>query len=128
MISAIVLAAGLSRRMGKSKLLLAYGGTTVLRHATEHVLDAGIHDVVVVVGPEHGATARALEGLPVRLAVNPTPEAGQGASVGAGGRSPAPGTTAGLLAPRGPPALPSGGLPAPLEAIKGPGEAVARAP
>src|SRR2546422_11447770 len=108
MIFAIVLAAGLSRRMGKSKLLLAYGGTTVLRHATEHVLDAGIHDVVVVVGPEHGATARALEGLPVRLAVNPTPEAGQGSSVGDGVRAMGAGTTERLIALGDKTALPDG--------------------
>src|SRR2546428_4395127 len=98
MISAIVLAAGLSRRMGTSKLLLPYGGTTVLRHATEHVVGAGIHDVVVVVGPDHEATARALGGLPVRFAVNPTPEAGAGASVGAGVPAPPPRTTAGRIA------------------------------
>lgn len=125
MTSAIVLAAGLSRRMGKPKLLLPYGDTTVLRHATERVLTAGLRDVVVVVGPEHEATARALEGLPVRLAVNPTPEAGQGSSVGAGVRALAPGTAAVLIALGDQPAVPSGVIPALLEAIKALGKSIA---
>ena len=125
MISAIVLAAGLSRRMGTSKLLLPYGGTTVLRHATEHVVGAGIHDVVVVVGPEHEATARALGGLPVRFAVNPTPEAGQGSSVGAGVRALAPGTTAVLIALGDQPAVPAGVIAALLDAIKALGKSIA---
>jgi len=111
--------------MGESKLLLPYGDTTVLRHATEGVLTAGLRDVVVVVGPEHEATARALEGLPVRLAVNPTPEAGQGSSVGAGVRALAPGTTAVLIALGDQPAVPSGVIPALLEAIKALGKSIA---
>jgi molybdenum cofactor cytidylyltransferase len=125
MTSAIVLAAGLSRRMGKSKLLLPYGDSTVLRHATERVLTAGLRDVVVVVGPEHEATARALEGLPVRWAVNPTPEAGQGSSVGAGVRALAPGTTAVLIALGDQPEVPSGVIPALLDAIKTLGKSIA---
>ena len=125
MTSAIVLAAGLSRRMGTSKLLLAYEGTTVLRHATEHVLAAGILEVVVVVGPHHEATARALEGLPVRFAVNPTPEAGQGSSVGVGVRALAPGTTAVLVALGDQPDVPAGVIPALLEAIQALGKSIA---
>jgi molybdenum cofactor cytidylyltransferase len=50
MISAIILAAGESRRMGQPKMLLHWGQTTVLGHVISTFLQAGIQDVVVVVG------------------------------------------------------------------------------
>ena len=50
MISAIILAAGESRRMGQPKMLLSWGRTTVLGHVIATFLRAGIHDVAVVVG------------------------------------------------------------------------------
>src|SRR5262249_30575017 len=124
-IAAVVLAAGLSRRMGTSKLLLAYEGTTVLRRATERVLAAGVWGVIVVVGPEHDAAARALAALPVRFAVNPRPEVGQGSSVGAGVRALAPGTTAVLIALGDQPGVPPSVIPALLEAIKARGKSIA---
>lgn len=52
-ISAIILAAGESRRMGQPKMLLRWGQTTVLGHVISTFLQAGIHDVVVVVGGAH---------------------------------------------------------------------------
>ena len=87
MTAAIVLAAGLSRRMGRPKLLLELRGKPVIRHAVERVFPAGIRQVLVVAGPEHDTLARALAGLEVQLAINPTPESGQGSSVSAGVRA-----------------------------------------
>ena len=82
--AAIVLAAGLSRRMGRPKLLLDLQGKPVIRHTVERVIAADFASVLVVVGPEHEALRRALDGLAVRFVVNPTPEAGQSSSVRAG--------------------------------------------
>jgi molybdenum cofactor cytidylyltransferase len=93
-----VLAAGLSRRMGQSKLLLDIGGTPVIRHTVERVLAAGLSDLVVVVGPRARAIEDALGGLAVRFAVNPAPEAGQAGSVVAGLGALAPATGAALIA------------------------------
>ena len=62
MTAAIVLAAGLSRRMGRPKLLLELRGKPVIRHVVEGVIEAGIRRVLVVTGPENEALARALAG------------------------------------------------------------------
>jgi molybdenum cofactor cytidylyltransferase len=97
-IGGVVLAAGLSRRMGRPKLLLELEGRPVIRHAVEALAGAGIEDIVVVVPPEHGSIESALAGLPVRLAVNPAPEAGQAGSVVAGVRALTPPTEAALIA------------------------------
>ena len=48
--AAVVLAAGLSRRMGQSKLLLTLEGAPVIRLTVERVLAAGVGPVVVVIG------------------------------------------------------------------------------
>ncbi len=53
MIRAIVLAAGLSRRMGEeNKLLLPFGGSTVLETTIGNILTAELGETVVVVGHE----------------------------------------------------------------------------
>lgn len=84
MIAAVVLAAGLSRRMGKAKLLLEVGGQAIVRHAVEGVRSAGLDPVVVVTGPEPAPIQTALAGLPVRIVINPAPEEGQAGSIRAG--------------------------------------------
>ena len=52
-ISAIILAAGYSRRMGSLKPTLKLGGMTILERAIRLFRDLGIKDVIVVTG--HGA-------------------------------------------------------------------------
>ena len=84
LISGLLLAAGLSRRMGQSKLLLPLGGRAVVRHAAERFLASEIADLTVVVGGDVTAVTAALAGLPVRLVVNPRPESGQASSLVAG--------------------------------------------
>jgi len=71
MISAIVLAAGRSRRMGAQKLLLPLGGQPVIARIVDEVLGSPVDEVVVVVGKDGQQVERALEGRPVRLVVNP---------------------------------------------------------
>ncbi len=125
MTAAIVLAAGLSRRMGRPKLLLEFKGRPVIRHAVERVIAAGLHPVLVVTGAEHDALARALAGLEVQLAVNPTPESGQGSSVGVGVSALPAGTDAVLIALGDQPGVPAEVIPALIEALKQPGKAIA---
>lgn len=50
MISAIILAAGASRRMGQPKMLLPWGTLTVIEHVITTFLNAGIEDVIVITG------------------------------------------------------------------------------
>lgn len=80
MISAVVLAAGASTRMGTQKLLLPLGGEPLVRRAVRQVCDAGFDDVLVVLGSEHEQTLAALEGLHVRHAVNAEYASGMGSS------------------------------------------------
>jgi molybdenum cofactor cytidylyltransferase len=80
MVSAVVLAAGASTRMGAPKLLLPFGGEPLVRRAVRQVSAAGFDDVLVVVGSEHEATLAALEGLLVRHAVNLQFASGMGSS------------------------------------------------
>src|SRR5882762_634342 len=83
MIAAVVLAAGLARRMGRQKLLLQLQGKPVVRWVVERLLPhAG--DIVVVTGRDDVAIREALSGLASRFAVNPNPQAGQGSSIAVG--------------------------------------------
>lgn len=99
MIAGIVLAAGLSRRMGRPKLLLPVeDGTALVRVAVESVLAARLDPVVVVLGAEADAVAAALGGLPVRTTVNPRYADGQSTSLRAGVDALGPGVEAVVVA------------------------------
>jgi len=80
MVSGVILAAGASTRMGQQKLLLPLGDEPLVRRAVRQVYDAGFDDVLVIVGREHEKVLAALEGLPVRHAVNLQYETGMGSS------------------------------------------------
>ena len=53
MISAIVLAAGESKRMGQPKMLLPWGKSTVLQTVISTLQSAGVDDILVVTGGAH---------------------------------------------------------------------------
>jgi molybdenum cofactor cytidylyltransferase len=84
MIAAVVLAAGLSRRMGQAKLLMPVGGRAIVRYVVESVLAGGVDSVWVVTGPDVEPIEAALAGLEVQIAVNPAPGEGQASSLRAG--------------------------------------------
>ncbi len=68
MIRAIVLAAGLSRRMGEeNKLLLPFGGSTVLETTIGNILTAELGETVVVVGHESENVLPFLDKYPHRV-------------------------------------------------------------
>ena len=71
MISAIVLGAGLSQRMGALKQLLPYGDHTVIEQVVSVLLACPVDDVVVVLGHRHAEIADVLSSWRVRLTVNP---------------------------------------------------------
>jgi molybdenum cofactor cytidylyltransferase len=80
MVSAVLLAAGASTRMGQPKLLLPLGGEPLVRRAARELCDSGFDEVLVVSGSEHQQIVAVLEGLPVRHAVNPDFATGMGSS------------------------------------------------
>jgi molybdenum cofactor cytidylyltransferase len=71
MIAAVVLAAGLSRRMGCPKLVLPWGESTVIGRVVDVLLEADASPVVVVTGGAHAQVEQALQARPVQLVFNP---------------------------------------------------------
>ena len=59
-VSAIVLAAGASTRMGRPKQLLPWGGVPMVRHVAHTLASSMAGEVVVVVGCRADAVARAV--------------------------------------------------------------------
>ena len=118
MIAGVLLAAGLSRRMGQAKLLLPLGGRPVLRHSAERLLAAGLAPVIVVTGEEQGSAAAALAGLAVELVANPNAAAGQSTSVRAGIVALPPGAEAALIALGDQPFLPEDVIPRLCDALR----------
>ncbi|MEP7320252.1 MAG: nucleotidyltransferase family protein [Panacibacter sp.] len=85
MLSAIVLAAGLSKRMGSvNKLLLTYKNKTVTETVVENILAAGIEEVIVVTGHQSGMVEDVLKKIPVTTVHNPYYEKGMTTSIQAG--------------------------------------------
>ncbi len=83
-LSAIVLAAGASSRMGSPKPLLTAGGRTLLAWAVGRLGAAGVEDVVVVTGHRGDDVGAAAAALGVRSVRNPRYEDGMFSSVRAG--------------------------------------------
>ena len=81
---AIVVAAGRSRRMGTQKLLLPFGGATVVAHIVDQILRSVIDRVLVVVGADGSRIEAALAGRPVSFVTNPDPEGDMLSSVRCG--------------------------------------------
>ena len=75
--AAVLLAAGSASRMGhRPKCLLERDGQALIRRTAQSLLDAGIQDLVVVLGHYAQEIAPALAGLPVTIVINPHPEQG----------------------------------------------------
>jgi len=123
-IAGIVLAAGLSLRMGRAKLLLDWGGRPVIRRAVEQVKAGRVDEVLVVLGHEAPTIREALKGLPVRFVENPEPEAGQASSIACGVSALGPGVGAALIALGDQPALPPEVIPRLLQAFKDTGNPI----
>jgi len=71
MIGAVVLAAGLSQRMGRPKMTLPWQDTTVIGRVVSVLLDASLDDVLVVTGGARNDVENALAGMPVNIIFNP---------------------------------------------------------
>jgi molybdenum cofactor cytidylyltransferase len=69
-VAAVILAAGGSTRMAQPKQLMLLGEQPMVRRVTEAVCDAGLSQVVVVVGAHAEKVRQALIGLPADVVVN----------------------------------------------------------
>lgn len=71
MITAIVLAAGQSKRMGQPKLILPWGSSTVIRQVVNTLIQAELDEILLVTGGAHQDVQAALSDLPVHFLYNP---------------------------------------------------------
>lgn len=83
-VAGVLLAAGMSRRVGRLKQALDWAGRSILRHVTQTLLDAELNPVCVVLGFEREPLAGELAGLNVRIVDNPNYEAGMFGSIRCG--------------------------------------------
>ncbi len=86
MIYGILLAAGLSSRMGRAKQLLAWHGRPLVRHAAEVALASRLAGLMVVLGAGAEAAREGLAGLggPVQTVQNDDYTSGQASSLRCG--------------------------------------------
>jgi molybdenum cofactor cytidylyltransferase len=70
MISAIVLAAGQSKRMGQPKMLMTWGQTSVIGKVISTLFEAGVNDIHVVTGGNQAELKEALRANEVKYIHN----------------------------------------------------------
>ena len=80
-VTAIVLAAGASRRFGSPKLLARLAGRPVLERVLDAAAAAGLMDVVVVLGTDSAAVIDAVTWRTERIRANPRPMDGLSSSL-----------------------------------------------
>jgi molybdenum cofactor cytidylyltransferase len=87
MISAILLAAGESRRMGEFKQLLSFRGKTFVAACVDNLLESGIDEVIVVTGHRADEVREALSGRKIRFTHNEEYRLGMSSSIKRGLRA-----------------------------------------
>ncbi len=71
MITAIVLAAGQSKRMGQQKMLMSWGQTTVIGRVIGTLMEGGVKDIHVVTGRNEVELKSALKANDIQFIYNP---------------------------------------------------------
>ena len=80
-VCAVVLAGGLSIRMGTQKLLLPFGGKTIVERVVEDIINSGINRIVVVLGANYAEIEEVLKSWPVKTVWNENFQEGMHTSV-----------------------------------------------
>lgn len=83
-VSALLLAAGESQRMGRLKQLLPLGGSTLIEVVLENLLRSRLQEVIVVLGFGAEEIRPRVEAKGVRVAVNPRYKEGMASSLRVG--------------------------------------------
>ncbi|MGD1010426.1 MAG: nucleotidyltransferase family protein [Candidatus Aminicenantales bacterium] len=118
MIWAVVLAAGESRRMGTQKLLLPFGGTTVIEAIVRTALDSEADGTVVVLGADRERVRGLLKSYPLVFAVNEDFRLGMLSSIQAGFKALPNNAEAAVIMLGDQPAIPAGVLDALIRAYR----------
>ncbi len=83
-IAVLILAAGASSRMGRTKALLPWNGKTVLEHLVGQAKQAGLENAVVVTGASHTEILQKTNLGPEVFCENPEWQGGMGTSIRTG--------------------------------------------
>lgn len=87
MISSIVLAAGMSTRMGAPKALLPWDGQPLLAYQVQQLRDAGVDEVIVVLGDDADEIHRAIRRSDCRVMLNARFQMGRAGSLRVGAKA-----------------------------------------
>ncbi|MDQ7840298.1 MAG: NTP transferase domain-containing protein [bacterium] len=90
LVSAVILAAGASTRMGRPKLAIPVRGTPMIRRVVEAALASRCGETIMVLGTHAELYRSLLDGLAVRIVENPDPTRGMASSIRAGIESVSP--------------------------------------
>jgi molybdenum cofactor cytidylyltransferase len=84
MISAILLAAGESNRMGQPKQLMPFGHSTIVERTLDNLLNSTVSETIVVLGYKDDEIRKTIASKPVKIAINPDYQQGMSTSIIAG--------------------------------------------
>jgi CTP:molybdopterin cytidylyltransferase MocA len=87
MISSILLAAGMSTRMGEPKALLDWGGQPLVCYQVQQLQEAGADEVVVVLGHRADDIQRKMKSVKCRVMLNALFHAGRAGSLRIGAKA-----------------------------------------
>lgn len=97
MIWAIILAAGESKRMGEPKMLLPFGGKTIIEAVAESVVSSEVEGSLVVLGAEKQRIEEKIRDYGIKSVFNPDFQSGMLSSVQCGFKAVPEGTRAVLV-------------------------------
>jgi molybdenum cofactor cytidylyltransferase len=83
-ISAIVLAAGESKRMGQTKQLLEFRGKTILEHVLDNLLNSQVGEVILVLGHEAERIRQKVPAQKIMVVINRHYKEGMSTSIRTG--------------------------------------------
>jgi molybdenum cofactor cytidylyltransferase len=83
-IAVLILAAGESKRFGKTKQLLSIGTQTVLQKTTGNYTGSNAGQVIVILGHQSEQIAASIRNMPVTVVINQNYKQGMGTSIAAG--------------------------------------------
>ena len=81
LVSAILLAAGKSERMGQNKLLLPFGGRTVIQRTLDSLIASRVGEVIVVRGSKAQEINQSIGGRRALVVLNPNYAKGMSTSL-----------------------------------------------
>ena len=81
MISAILLAAGESKRMGRPKQMLEWQGKTFLLHVLENLINSDVDEIILVLGHEAEQIRKSLPECQIKIVINPDYKKGMSSSL-----------------------------------------------